>query len=96
MIDAKQLASAIVRAEIESNEPITSENEIYWYTREKCLELAVANKIPFSKVISLVEYHDSFELKTNKLKHELLVVITNDIWDQVCHPDIICKYVLNQ
>jgi len=84
------LAACINRAKIEFNDEnifTDSENNLYWYVRERCLELARENQIKFAHVIELSTKDSYTSLKQ-------LVKITEPIWNEVVHPIILVQGVL--
>ncbi len=80
------LAACIRRAERENpgQEPT---NDFYWYTRERCVDLALSRGITILRLIRTV----SHEFSTYT---EGLDMISSPFWDEVVHPELLCKEVL--
>ncbi len=89
------LACCIRRArKLSSDQPgdrpatASSEDEIYWYTREACNEIARQYKIFWPEVVSAVE-HGTIDLLDNEVEER-----SSSIWFDVMNPVLLCKEVM--
>lgn len=88
-ITADLLARCIIRAEkISSGGIWNSHFDWYWYTRGKCLEIARANSIKWPSVLSLCKYYERNGLLDSYMQ------VTEVLWTEVAHPDIIISEVM--
>ena len=89
------LACCIRRARKASSEqsgdrPITesSEDEIYWHTREACLEVARQHKIFWPEVVRAVE-HGTIDLLDSEVEER-----SASVWFDVMNPILLCREVM--
>jgi hypothetical protein len=81
--------AAIIKAKHVSGRSESSDNDIYWHTREAGAEIAKTHKIPWQYVITLLR---SFE---NRFMSDVIERLAEPIWPQIGHPDIIVEEVMN-
>jgi len=85
------LGACMVRAE-RAHPGMESTNDFYWHTREKCVEIAQEHGIPISKLIGIMTKLE-LEYYLGSMKDKL-DGLTDPFWNQVQHPLLLCKDVL--
>lgn len=89
IVDPKCMALAACIRRAERDNPGTGpENDRYWYTREKCAELAQELGIGIGELISVSYRIDTYDKK--------LDVKSSPFWDEVKHPDILCAEIMDR
>jgi len=87
--EKRALACCILRAEIlsggRSEDP---DNEIYWYTREKCLEIGRISGIKTPEVLLELELQESRHLSIKTIER-----MSEMFWDETAHPILMMQEV---
>jgi hypothetical protein len=85
--DAFSLACCISRAErISGKSKEDTGNEVYWYTRERCFELASVKGIKFSSILGHIKMIEWVSFKD-------IISNSEDFWPLVAHPLVIMSEV---
>ncbi len=66
----------------------SSEDEIYWHTRETCHKIACKHKIFWPEVIRTVE-HGTIDLLDSEVEDR-----SSSIWFDVMNPILLCREVM--
>ncbi len=81
--EALDLACCVTRAQSVSGRQIGADNDVYWHTREVCVDIARSRGMSISAIFA-----------ANMLSDREILDRSRVFWPRVAHPDVLAREVM--
>lgn len=90
-VTARILGACVSRAlKASGKSDIGPENDVYWHTREACVELGLRSGIGVAAVVEAIRDVERDELWSE----DSIPAVPAEVWAEVAHPDVLAREVL--